>query len=66
MRMPPCYRVETNDRGEIVRIFEIFLEEEEFGPGREIGSLEVDLHDPAMAGTIQAIAQLNKAPIAAS
>ena len=64
--MAQCYRVETNDRGEIVRIFEIFREEDEFGPGREMGSVEVDLHDPAMAATIEAIAQVSKAPIAAS
>jgi hypothetical protein len=48
------------------RNLEIFLEyPDDFGPGREIGSVEVDLHDPANAELIKAIAYVNnKAKIA--
>jgi hypothetical protein len=66
MRAPRCFRTQTNDHGEIVGILEIFLEyPDDFGPGREIGSVEVDLHDPANAELIKAIAYVNnKAKIA--
>jgi hypothetical protein len=65
MRAPRCVRTQTNDRGEIVGILEIFLEEDEFGPGHEIGSLELDLHDPVNAELIKAIAYVSKATITA-
>jgi hypothetical protein len=59
--MPQCYRVQINSRGEIVAIYEVLLDED----WREIGTAEVDLHDPAMASTIKAIAYVNnKAKIA--